>query len=141
MFKRKKCKLEELELTPHPDFEQVNTSVSEYFRKYSQGKIENLPQDSRPEVTDDRSDADMLNDDSKINHMSCDDLDALMEYEKHRQEFEDAIKDIELTQKQRDVFVSATKVLDDPNSTIEKKREAYEALEELKDKVTRARKT
>lgn len=141
MFKRKKCNLEELDLTPHPDFEQVNTSVSEYFRKYSQGKIETLPQDTRPEVSDDRTDAEKLVDDSKINHMSCDDLDALQEYEQHRQEFEDAIKDIELTQKQREVFLQATKTLDDPNATLEKKREAYQALEELKDKVTRARKT
>lgn len=140
MFKRKKCSREELDLTPHPDFEQVNTSVSEYFRKYSQGKIENLPTDSRPEVTDDRSPDQMLDDDSKTNHMSCDDLDALQEFEANRSAFEDAIKDIELTAKQRKAFEDATKILDDPNSTLEKKREAYEVLEELKDKVTRARK-
>jgi len=140
MFKRKKCNLEELDLTPHPDYEQVNTTVSEYFRKYSQGKIENLPQDTRPEVTDERSSDEMLNDDSKTNHMSCDDLDVLQEYEQHREEFEKAIQDIELTAKQKEIFLSATAVLDDPNSSADKRREAYQALEELRDKVTRARK-
>lgn len=141
MFKRKKTAKVEVDSTPHPDFEQVNTSVSEYFRKYAHGKIENLPQDSRPEVADDRTSDEMLNDDSKMNHMSCDDLDVLQEYEMHREDFENAIKDIELTKAQAKAFKDACDVLDNPNSSLQQKKEAYEVLEELRDKVTRARKT
>jgi len=140
MFAKREPKKVKLCSDPHPDYEQVNTSVSEYFRKYAQGKVDNMPTDSRPTVTDDRPTDEMLNDDSRTNHMSCDDLDALHELEQHREEFEAAINEIELSEKQTKAFKDAVKIIDDPNSTVDQKREAYEVLEELKDKITRARK-
>lgn len=141
MFARRKKIFTVPDSTPHPDAEQINTSVSEYFRKYSQGKIENLPTDSRPTVDDQRSPEEMLEDDSKINHLGCDDLDALHEMAAHREEFEAALKDIELTKAQSKAFQDAVKILDDPRASIDEKAEAYEVLRELKDKVTRVRKT
>lgn len=141
MFARRSKTFVKLSSDPHPDAEQVNTSVSEYFRKYSQGKIENLPTDSRPTVSDERTESEMLEDNSKVNHLSCDDLDALQEFNEHRQEFEDAIADIQLTKEQAQRFREATDILDSPKATVDQKREAYEVLEELKNKITRARKT
>lgn len=142
MFAKRKMILgEKLDRTPHQDFEEVNTSVAEYFRKYAVGKSDKMPMDPRPEITDGRDESEMIEDDSKINHLGCDDLDALMEMDANREKFEAALADIELTQKQADIFKQATDVLHDPNSTVEARREAYLDLEELHDKVTRARKT
>lgn len=142
MFARRKfCTGEVHDNTRHPDFEQVNTSVAEYFRKYAVGKSDKMPTDPRPEVTDGRDESEMIDDDSKINHLGCDDLDALAEMEANQQKFEAALKDIELTKQQAEVFKHAVDVLNDSNSTADAKREAYQDLEELHEKVTRARKT
>lgn len=141
MFGKRKLETRErCSQTRHPDFEQVNTSVAEYFRKYAVGKSDRMPIDPRSEVTDGRSAEEMLDDDSKINHLGCDDLDALMEMQQNEQKFKEALSEIELSEKQAEVFKSATKILEDPNSTVEQRRDAYESLEELHDKVTRARK-
>lgn len=142
MFAKRKIQLgEKNDRTPHPDFEQVNTSVAEYFRKYAVGKSDRMPIDPRTPVTDGRDESEMIEDDSKINHLGCDELDALMEMEANREKFEAAIADIELTQKQAEIFKQATDVLKDPNSTADQKRQAYDDLAELHEKVTRARKT
>lgn len=141
MFAKRKLNLgEKIDRTPHPDFEQVNTSVAEYFRKYAVGKSDKMPVDPRPEVTDGRDESEMIEDDSKINHLGCDDLDALMEMEANREKFEAALADIELTKQQAEVFKNATEVLKNPNATADQKRQAYDDLAELHDKVTRARK-
>lgn len=140
MFKKiQNLSYEVVDPTPHPEFESRNTSVSEYFRKYALGKTDQMPQDMRPEVSDDRSSDEMLEDDSKINHMGCDDLDVLQEMNDNAEKFEEALKDIELTKKQRQMFEDATKILNDPNTSLDQKKEAYAVLEEINDKVTRAR--
>lgn len=142
MFARRKlCSGEVHDKARHPDFESVNTSVAEYFRKYAVGKSDKMPVDPRPEITDGRDESEMIEDNSKINHLGCDDLDAMMEMEANKEKFAAALADIELTQKQSEIFKQATDVLNNPNSTPEQKREAYQDLEELHDKVTRARKT
>lgn len=141
MFKRIEVRSGEvLSNTFHKDYERHNTDVAEYFRKYSAGKSDQMPLDPRSQVSDQRPESEMLDDDSIINHMSCDDLDVLREMEEHRAEFEAAFKDIELTKTQRKQFEDATKILDDPNASLDQKREAYMLLDELKEKVTRARK-
>lgn len=132
---------EKLDKTRHEDYESVNTSVAEYFRKYAVGKSDKMPTDPRIPIEDNRSNDEKIDDDSMINHLSCDDLDALSEMERNREKFEHALKDIELTQKQSEIFQNAVAVLDNPNSTPEQRREAYLDLEEIHDKVTRARKT
>ena len=137
MFKKiENNSFEVLDDTPHPDFEVQNTTVSEYFRKYAVGKVDSMPSDPRSEVTDRRSDDEMISDDSMINHMGCDDLDVLQEMENNREKFEAAINEIELSEKQKEAFLDACAILDKPDSTLEQKREAYDVLEELHDKVT-----
>lgn len=140
MFKKRQCTCEHVNSVRHPEFESHNTSVAEYFRKYSVGKVDMMPTDPRPEVSDQRTETEMLDDDSKINYLGCDDLDALQEMSDNIENFKKAFAEIELTKAQRERFVEATRILDDPNSSMDKKKEAYEMLEELNDKITRARK-
>lgn len=140
MFKKCEPTFEPVDTAPHPEYEQRVTSVAEYFRKYAAGKTDQMPQDMRPEISDDRDPDEMLEDDSKINHMSCDELDALMEMQENTEVFEKALQDIELTKNQREQFIKATETIKDPNSSLQDKQEAYAVLEELHEKVTRARK-
>ena len=123
----------------HPDYESRNTSVSDYFLRFSTGKQDQMPLDPRSEVTDERPDEEKIEDDSLINSLGCDDLDVIMEMEENSKKFQEALADIELTKTQRKQFDDATNVLNNPNSSAEQKYEAYELLKELSDKVTRAR--
>lgn len=103
----------------HPEHETRNTSVSEYFRKYGQGRIDALPTDSRPEVTDNRSVDDMLNDTDKLtSSLGTEHLDALLEMQTKAQDFETAFKEVKLTAKQRNDFDKAIAVLRDNNASI-----------------------
>lgn len=143
MFKRlENHSFEIVDGTPHPDYEVHETSVAEYFRKYSVGKTDNMPTDPRPECPpDERSETEMLEDDSVINTLGCDDLDVLQEINDNSEKFKAALEDIELTKTQRKQFEEATAIIDDPNASLSQKREAYAVLESLNEKVTRARNT
>lgn len=142
MFKRIKPVFERVSNARHPEYQSRNTTVSEYLRKYGQGKIDSLPTDSRPEVTDDRSPDDMLADDSRMDHMSYDELDAIMDFNAKRADFEKARQDIELNEKQTKAFNDAMEILNDSNASHERKMEAMEVIDELikSGKVVRARK-
>lgn len=142
MFKRIKPVFEKVSNARHPEYQSRNTSVSEYLRKYGQGKIDSLPTDSRPEVTDDRSPDDMLADDSRMDHMSYDELDALCDFNAKREDFEKARQEIELNEKQTKAFNDAMEILNDANASSDRKMEAMEVLDELikSGKVVRARK-
>lgn len=125
----------------HPEYEIKETRVSDYLRKYGTGHIEDLPSSSAPEVVDERSVSEML--DSEFEpHMSTESVDIFMEIDRNKDKFEAAIKELELTKTQKEKFDSAVKVLNDPNSSLDSKREAYSILEELQasGKITRARK-
>lgn len=139
MFKKSIPTFEPVDTDPHPEYEQRVTSVAEYFRKYAAGKTDQMPQDMRLEVSDVRTADEMLDDDSKINYLGCDDLDALMEMQENAEKFEAALADIELTKNQREAFLAATETIRDANASLQDKQEAYAVLEELHEKVTRAR--
>lgn len=125
----------------HREHEERNTRVSEYLRKYGQGKIDSMPTDARPQVNDQRTPDEMLDDNTPENHMAFDNLDALMELERKKADFEAAFADIELTQKQKEKFDAAVKVLNDKNSSYEQIKDAERILDELKEakKLKRAR--
>lgn len=123
----------------HPEHQTFDTSVSYYLRKYGTGQLEQLPFDNRREINDERTPDQMLNDDGLVDGLGTDDLDIMMELERKREDFENAFQEIELTQKQKQKFDKAMKILKDPNSNVELRQDAYAILDELKDKVTRAR--
>lgn len=141
-FKRRAPKYESNSGVEHPEFEKRNTRVSEYLRKYGQGKIDTLPTDTRSEVKDERSVDEMLEVDDVTNRMDTEQLDALLEMQAKADDFEAAFKDIELTKTQKQQFDKAVSVLKDKNASYELVSDAYRILEELenKHKVTRARK-
>lgn len=56
IFNESQMRYENIDPALHPEHETRNTRVSEYLRKYGQGKIDTLPTDSRPVVKDERSD-------------------------------------------------------------------------------------
>lgn len=144
MFKRLKdseMQFDKTDTKLHPEHQVFDTTVSYYLRKYGTGQLEQLPFDTRREVKDDRTDEDMLNDDGLIDGLGTDDLDVLMELERKRDAFEAAFKDIELTKAQKQKFDKAMQILSNNDSSLESKQDAYEILEELKDKVTRTRAT
>lgn len=126
---------------PHKEHEVRNTRVSEYLRKYGQGKIDTMPTDTRPVVNDERSTDEKLDNPDVTDALGVDQLDVMMEIDKHREDFEKAFKDIELTTKQKEKFDAAIKVLKDKNSSYEQVRDAERILTQLEEdkKITRAR--
>lgn len=125
----------------HPDYESRNTRVSEYLRKYGTGKLENLPRDTRPEVVDDRSVDEMLDDDF-VDGLGTDELDVLAKLDEAKERFAKMADTIRETKANRVKFDNAMKVLNDMNSSRDARMDAYRILEELEQKhlVTRARK-
>lgn len=126
----------------HPDHETRNTRVSEYLRKYGQGKIDTLPTDTRPEVKDNRSVDEMLSDGDKVtSSLGSEQLDVMLEMQRKANDFEAAFAEIELTKKQRSDFDKAISVLKNPNASYEQKMDAHRIIDELEQahKVTRAR--
>lgn len=126
---------------PHPEHEVRNTRVSEYLRKYGQGKIDSLPTDNRPMVNDTRSTDEKLDHPDVTDRFGADPLDVMMELDRKKEDFEKAFEEIELTSKQKERFDAAKKVLENPNSSYEQKSDAHRILEELQEskKVTRTR--
>lgn len=140
MFKRlKDLQYNTVDEKKHPEHQTFDTSVSYYLRKYGTGQLEQLPFDNRREITDDRTVDQMLDDDGLVAGLGTDDLDVMMELDRKREDFENAFQEIDLTQKQKQKFDKAMKILKDPNSSVELRQDAYAILDELKDKVTRAR--
>jgi hypothetical protein len=140
MYKHSKPAFEAVDPVNHPDYEIKDTRVSDYLKKYGTGKIEDLPQVSRPEITDNRTTDQML--DEPCEHMSTEAVDVMMEIERNKEAFDKAILDIKATQKQKKQFDDAVAALQDPNTPIERQREAYAILSDLErqGKLTRARK-
>ena len=142
MFKKCKPEYEKLSSIPHPDYEVRDTRVSDYLRKYGQGKLEVMPQDNRPEVHDDRTEEEMLNSpQSAVDTFGADALDVMQEIENNRERFEAMETAIEMTKTERQKFDNAVKVINDPNSSESQKLAAIRVLDDLeaKGKVTRAR--
>lgn len=139
MYKRCKPQYEVLDATNHPDYEIKDTRVSDYLRKYGSGKIDDLPSSSAPEITDNRSTDQMLAE--PVEHMSTETVDVLMEIEANKERFEKAVQDVNLTAAKKKKFDSAVKVIKNPNSTYDQKREAYSILRNLEEQglITRAR--
>lgn len=132
MFKRIKPVFENVgQNLPHEDYEVVQTRVSDYLRKYGSGQIESMPQDTRAEIHDERSVDEMLDDERFEPGLGTDQLDIIMEIDKNRKRFEDAINEMELTKKQRDEFDAAVKILNDANSSVQAREDAYKLLQEL----------
>lgn len=142
MFDRREIVYSVVSRDKHPEHQEVNTRVSEYLRKYGQGKIDTLPVDKRPEINDERSVDEMLGDTDNItSSLGTEHLDALLEMQTKSEDFKKAFADIELTKKQKDEFDKAIKVLDNANASYEQKSDAYRILEKLEqqNKVKRTR--
>lgn len=140
MYKHRKPVYERVSSERHADFEVKDTRVSDYLRKYGTGHIDDFPTTSAPEVHDDRSEEEMLNSEFEPS-MATETIDILMEIDRNKDRFKAAVDEIELTEKQKKDFNDAMDALDDPNSPLDRKREAYSILQELMNsgKVSRAR--
>lgn len=141
MFKRIEPIAENNSDLDHPEHQTTNTRVSEYMRKYGQGKIDVMPTDPRPEVSDPRDVDDMLNGDDFEPALGTDELDVMMQLDQMRDKYNAAVADIQATEKQKSQFDEAIKVIKDSNSSYEQVSHAYAILEELerKGKISRAR--
>lgn len=140
MFKKVKPVCEKNSPLEHPEHQFTNTRVSEYMRKYGQGKIDVLPTDSRPEVNDPRTPEEMLEDGFEPG-LGTDELDVIQQLDELRDRYNAAVADIKATEKQKAQFDEAVKVLNDPNASYQQMSHAYSILQELerKGKITRAR--
>jgi hypothetical protein len=132
MAKVLRCKPigEKLSYDNHPEYEIRETRVSEYLRRYGTGHIEDLPQTSAPEVSDERS-VDQMLEDEFTPHMSTETVDVLMMIDENRERFEKAAQDIEMTDKMRQKYENAMRVINDSNASMDAKREAYSVLDSL----------
>ena len=136
----------------HPEYEIRETRVSDYLRRYGTGHIDDLPQTSAPEVPNERlskamdsvldkkaSEADksaafnVVQEELEgfVPTMSTESIDVLAEIEANRERFEKAAEDIELTATARKKFNAALSVINNPNASLDAKREAYSILDSL----------
>lgn len=140
MYQKIKPVFEKNSILDHPEAQAVNTQVSEYLRKYGQGKIDELPKDSRPEINDDREPGEMLDDDF-VDNLGTDELDVMQQLDSMKERLTLAQSDLKATQKQKEMFDNACKVLNDPNASTSEQIHAMNVLQELekKGKVTYAR--
>lgn len=140
MFQRIKPISEDNSTLEHDEHQVTNTRVSEYMRKYGQGKIDVMPTDTRPEVNDDREPSAMLDDDFTPG-LGTDELDVMQRLDSMRERYANAVADIKATEKQKAQFDEAVKTLNDPNASSEKQYHAMAILDELskKGKITRVR--
>ena len=141
MFEKRKPIYEKLSLKEHPEHQEVNTSVAEYLRKYGQGKIDAMPTDPRPEVEDSRTVDEMLDSNEFEPSLGTDELDVLAELERMRAAYNNAEADLKATEKQKEAFDNAVKIINDNNSSTAERAEAFEVLKDLeaKGKIKRAR--
>ena len=141
MYSKIKPVFEQVDDHLHPEYEIKSTRPSDYLRKFGTGKIEDLPRSSAPEVSDGRSVEQMLEDPADLDHMSTETVDVLMEIEANKEKFTSALQARDLSARDKEDFDAAVSVLNDPNSSSERKREAYAILEELYNdgKITRTR--
>lgn len=141
MFKKIEGSFEKNSGVKHPDYESRNTRVSEYLRKYGQGKMEKIPTDTRPQVNDPRTVDEMLDDNNFEPSMATDDLDVMLELDSMKDRYNDAVEEINLTKSQKLKFDNAVKVLKDQNSSNDARLDAYRILDELEKqgKISRAR--
>jgi len=130
MFERRKVVYQHISRVDHPEKQNVNTSVAEYLRKYGTGKIDAMPTDPRPEITDDRSVDEMLSDGFEPG-LGTDELDVLEQINANMERFQKAQDSIEMTQKQKEKFDNALRVLKDPNSSQSDRTHAYAVLDKL----------
>lgn len=146
MIPKTKLQYEQVDSTKHLEHQERNTRVSEYLKKYGVGKLEDLPSDNRPTITDERTVDEMLDDErgGKVDLLAFDELDALSEFNSRKEEFEQMRAEIDLTEKQSQSFDRAMSVLNSANASRDDKQEALAVLEELqksgKVNHTRARK-
>lgn len=130
MFERRPVVYEVISQVEHPEKQNVNTSVAEYLRKYGTGKIDAMPTDPRPEVSDPRSEEEMLADGFEPG-LGTDELDVLQQINENLERFQKAREAIEMNQKQRERFDRALAILKDPNSIQANRSEALAILEEM----------
>lgn len=140
MFQRINPVFEQNSDLEHEEHQVTNTRVSEYMRKYGQGKIDVMPTDTRPEVDDPRTDEEKLSDDFTPG-LGTDELDVMAKLDEMKERYQNAVADIKVTEKQKAQFDEAIKVLNNPNSSSDAQYHALALLEELerKGKITRAR--
>lgn len=137
MFKRMNPNdrmFEPIDSAKHPDYQSVNTRVSEYLRKYGQGKIDSMPTDTRPEIQDTRTVDEMLADPHSELGLGTEEADALIEFQSYEQRFKDAQAAVDANAKDMEKFQSAMDVLNNPNSSDDARRDAYRILDELERK-------
>lgn len=135
-FVNRAPQLERVSKQPHPDFQFVETRVSEFLRLYGSGKIQNLPEDPRPEVQDNRSTDEMLADPFQPT-MATEEVEILAMFQEKAEDFEKAMQDAILTHKDQERAEELLNIL--KNSTdFEEKQSAYDELEEIKSR-SRAR--
>lgn len=128
----------------HKEYQNRETSVAEYYRKYGVGKLnaDSMPRDTRPEVSDPRSVDEMLADGFEPS-MGTDPVEVMQELARMRDKLRDAQLDVKATQSDKAKFDAAVKVLNDDNASYEATIDAHRIIDELekKGKVTRARAT
>lgn len=137
-FVKRTPELEKVSQLRHPDFKFTETRVSEFLRLYGSGKIQNLPEDPRPEVVDNRSTDEMLADPFQPT-MATEPVEVLAMFQEKAADFQKAIDDALLTAKDAQRKDELLEVLNSSTS-FDEKQEALEELEEIK-KRTRARKS
>lgn len=130
MFKRIKTAKQVMCQELHPEHQNRDTTVSSYLMKYGQGKIDEFPSDTRPEIKDNRSVDEMLDEGDPFG-LGTEELDVLTALQDSADKWMNVRSEAIQNEKDREKFDNAVKVLNDPNATLDAKRDAYAIIEKL----------
>lgn len=130
MFKRIKCAKQVIEQDLHPEHQNRDTTVSSYLMKYGQGKIDEMPSDSRPEIKDNRSVDEMLEEGDPFG-LGTEELDVLTALQDSADKWNTVRSEAIQNKNDRTKFENAVKVLNDENASLEAKRHAYSIIDKL----------
>lgn len=127
-------KCEKVDQHPHPEFQNQETRISEFMRLYAKGSINSVPQNTRPEVVDDRDVDDMLSDGFEP-QLSTESIEVMAEIDRNIERFQEAISNIKNGTRRYNSFKRALSIYRDPSASPSEKNKAYQLL----DSLTRAR--
>ena len=130
MFKRIKTAKQIMCQELHPEHQNRDTTVSSYLMKYGQGKIDEFPSDTRPEIKDNRTTDEMLEEGDPFG-LGTEELDVLTALQDAADKWQNVRSEAIQNQKDRDKFDRAIKVLSDNNASLEAMRDAYAIIEKL----------
>ena len=139
MAKRIKPIYENVSGEKHPDFKRERTEVSEYYRLYASGKIDKVPESTRPTLPDDTRSVDQMLDDGSLEpSLGTDAVEVIEQLRSNAGKYSAANEKVQSALSDKALYDEALKVLNSPTATDDEKAKAKAYAVDY-EKTTRAK--